>query len=327
MAIVSPAQIVDGTTIDAADVNNPINTLANEFNGNIDNNNIKSNASIDAAKLADSSITSTKLDISIRPDTRWGESFQNYVASGCTWSADSPGVNRNASMLAGVVYIGGKRLTINAVANRTFTASKDTYIDIDSSGNIVYTEVLNNAASPTLVSGYLRLAIIVTGATSIAASTSINQGELERTLPSTCNVYKSGQDSLGNIIGNKVPNPTLILLKTFGILTIGSTSYRDMATITATLPFRCKLYIFGTFSGRPQAAPAFSIYQNLVLDGITSLENRLDSSVNTVTSTLTGEICATMQANTSFTVRIQDKMNSGGIEPFHGAIRITAIPY
>ena len=61
MAIISPAQITDGTTIDAADVNNPINTIANEFNGNIDNNNIKVAAAIDGAKLADTSIPTAKL--------------------------------------------------------------------------------------------------------------------------------------------------------------------------------------------------------------------------------------------------------------------------
>tara|TARA_R110000868_G_scaffold267_2_gene2323 strand:+ start:6875 stop:7534 length:660 start_codon:yes stop_codon:yes gene_type:complete len=61
MAIISPAQISDGTTIDAEDVNNPINTIANEFNGNIDNNNIKTAAAIDGAKLADTSITTAKI--------------------------------------------------------------------------------------------------------------------------------------------------------------------------------------------------------------------------------------------------------------------------
>lgn len=52
MATVSPAQVSDGTTMDASDVNNPINTIANEFNGNIDNSNIKSAAAIDASKIA-----------------------------------------------------------------------------------------------------------------------------------------------------------------------------------------------------------------------------------------------------------------------------------
>lgn len=52
MGLVSPPQISDGTTIDAADVNTPINVIANEFNGHIDNVNISATAAIDAAKLA-----------------------------------------------------------------------------------------------------------------------------------------------------------------------------------------------------------------------------------------------------------------------------------
>ena len=44
----------DGETIDAADVATPLNTIANEFNGGIDNDNIASGAGIDLSKLANS---------------------------------------------------------------------------------------------------------------------------------------------------------------------------------------------------------------------------------------------------------------------------------
>lgn len=52
----------DGQTIDASDVNNPLNTLLNEFNGNIDDNNIKSAANISGTKLLVSSMPANKLD-------------------------------------------------------------------------------------------------------------------------------------------------------------------------------------------------------------------------------------------------------------------------
>ena len=53
MGLISPVQAADGTTpVNAASVNNPINTIANEFNGNIDNSNIKAAAAIATAKLA-----------------------------------------------------------------------------------------------------------------------------------------------------------------------------------------------------------------------------------------------------------------------------------
>lgn len=62
----------DGTTADVADYNTPINTIVSEFNGNIDNANIKNAAAIATSKIAhdagivaghvaDSAITPAKL--------------------------------------------------------------------------------------------------------------------------------------------------------------------------------------------------------------------------------------------------------------------------
>lgn len=68
MGLVSPAQVSDGDTAEASDINGPINTIANEFNGNIDNSNIKSGAAIATSKLADDAgITNAKLSTDISP--------------------------------------------------------------------------------------------------------------------------------------------------------------------------------------------------------------------------------------------------------------------
>lgn len=56
MATISVSLPSDGSTADVADYNTPLNTLVSEFNGNIDNANIKSAAAIDGSKLADNSI-------------------------------------------------------------------------------------------------------------------------------------------------------------------------------------------------------------------------------------------------------------------------------
>jgi hypothetical protein len=66
MGQVSLTLPADGTTIEAADVNNPFNTLLNEFNGNIDDNNIKTGANINAAKLLANSLPPTILDANSR---------------------------------------------------------------------------------------------------------------------------------------------------------------------------------------------------------------------------------------------------------------------
>lgn len=141
----------------------------------------------------------------------------NFIESGCVWSGDSYGSNRNASMTSGVVYIGGKRLTVSAVSARTFTASRDTYVDFVDNGDgtaaIVYTEVTNNNASPsTLSSGtftdatHIRNAIIITGASNIANAGSVNQGQETKVLPIASSLPYTTTDSLGYLICPRDPS-------------------------------------------------------------------------------------------------------------------------
>lgn len=72
MGVVSVSLPADGTVADVSDYNTPITTIVNEFNGNIDNANIKTGAAIatskladdagiSAAKLADGAVTGSKL--------------------------------------------------------------------------------------------------------------------------------------------------------------------------------------------------------------------------------------------------------------------------
>lgn len=142
------------------------------------------------------------------------EFVTNFVASGCVWSGDAYGSTRVASMTSGVVYINGVRLTVAAVTSRTFTASKDTYVDLSDNGDgtalITYTEVTNNAASPALAVGSIRIAIIITGASNIANVGSINQGQRNKVLPIASSVPYQVTDSLGNMICNRNPNPSTI---------------------------------------------------------------------------------------------------------------------
>ena len=125
------------------------------------------------------------------------EAVSNFVASGCIWSGDSYGSNRNASMTSGVVYINGSRVVVTAVSARNFTASKDTYVYVGLDGTISYSEVSNNATSPSFPADSILLAIIVTGASTIANSLSINQGRITTTsnayLPSALVTGWNGQ--------------------------------------------------------------------------------------------------------------------------------------
>lgn len=131
--------------------------------------------------------------------TYWNEGAQPYVQSGCSWSTSSGLVG---VMSSGVVYIAGRRLTVSAVASHTFTASKDTYVDLlasttDNTATLVYTEVANNAASPALAASSVRCAIIVSGVSTIGV---INQGDPTTTGPTVSSAILAVQDSLGNLI-------------------------------------------------------------------------------------------------------------------------------
>lgn len=60
MGLISFSNIADGTTIDGSDVNVPMNTIYDEFNGNIDSANLKDGA-VTGAKIASTTITPDKV--------------------------------------------------------------------------------------------------------------------------------------------------------------------------------------------------------------------------------------------------------------------------
>ena len=212
------------------------------------------------------------------------EQLGDFVVSGGVWTGDAYASTLAASMTALVCYINGQRGTISAVTARAFIASKDTYIDVlNSSGtfSLVYTEVSNNAASPALASNSIRLGVIVTAA-NIAAATSINQGQPERTVPTTCNPGKSGTDSLGNILRNTNSLGDLAPLDYIATYTLGgnSTSYTDHATVTFTLLKECRVKISANVFGQWAGTPAVIANARIMVDGSQSVYARNDIYTN-----------------------------------------------
>ncbi len=171
---------------------------------------LKAGAVDTTAVLADGVVTNAKMATDVKPYTLMDENTFDHVASGCVWTGDAYGSTRAASMTSGVVYINGQRVAINLVSARTFTASRDTYVDVGTDGVIDYNEVTNNAASPALASGHVRLAIIVTGASNIANVGSINQGEEFKVLPIRSSIPMAVTDELGNLICPRDPNRRIL---------------------------------------------------------------------------------------------------------------------
>ena len=70
---------------------------------------------------------------------------------------------------AGVVYINQAKVTVDAVVGHAFTASKDTYVDVGDDAVITYTETVLGAGAPALAADAVRLAKVVTDATTITS--------------------------------------------------------------------------------------------------------------------------------------------------------------
>ena len=163
MTLVSPQQSNPGETIEASDINNPVNALATVINGQIDSTNI---SSVSGAKVQAGTLNASAMDTATNVETRLSESLGDFVASGLVWSQSS---GLNGTMTAGVAYVSGKRLVVSSIASRAFTASKDTYVSLDSSGTVSYSEVANNAASPALPANSIWVAKVVTSGSSITS--------------------------------------------------------------------------------------------------------------------------------------------------------------
>lgn len=209
-----------------------------------------------------------------------------FVSSGLVWSGDAYASTRAASMTAGRIKVNTSFLSISAVTARVFTASKDTYVDVldnlDGTGTLVYTEVSNNAASPALAANSTRIAIIVTGASNIAAAGSVNQGQQDKVLPIASSIAYSVTDSLGNLICPRDPNHQIIGYRQITAnVTTTSTSFANVAGLSAPaiVPDGRKVLVEAFFQAVAETNSPVGMYTD-VADGSTQLAQNLITSPN-----------------------------------------------
>ena len=98
------------------------------------------------------------------------DAIKDFVVSGLVGS--KPGSGLAMTTPSGTVILGGSRLNIASDGGHTYTASKDTYVDLSSAAVFTYTAVNNGAAAPALAAGALRLEKVVTNGTDITSVTS-----------------------------------------------------------------------------------------------------------------------------------------------------------
>ena len=198
MPLISTTLPSDGTTIDAADVNTPFNDILNVVNGNIDSDNVATGG----LNYENFGTITGEIPASDMQDSGNVEKFRDeanvaFVASGCVWSALS---GLNGAMTAGVVYnANGVRNAPGAVASKTFTASRDTYVDIATNGAVSYSEVTNGAAAPAITTDYVRLVKVVTDGSAITSILQLGANtQVPHSNPYKFAVYRNAAFNLTN---------------------------------------------------------------------------------------------------------------------------------
>lgn len=164
MSTVTVPQVNQNDEVTALSVNQGPNALAAVVNGQIDDANV---STLSGSKISSGTLPASALDTNSNPITRANEQFVNFVASGVNVSATS---GLNVAITAGIVYINGARIAVPIVSSQALTASKDTYIDITSSGTVSLVVVSNNATSGmTLTPNSVRVAKVVTSDTAVTS--------------------------------------------------------------------------------------------------------------------------------------------------------------
>lgn len=182
------ADLLTYTTIssDAGVTTQALNDRFSEIKTN-ENGNIKS------VNIYDGSIASEDIAVAANPLKRDGENIGEYVYSGGTIATS---VSLSSTITAMVAYIqndadGYLHRVATAATNKTFTASKDTYVYCDYAGAFIYSEVANGAGQPSTPSNSIILAKVVTSGTAVTAVT-----DLRQTVPTNLRIYTYHKNGL-----------------------------------------------------------------------------------------------------------------------------------
>lgn len=249
-------------------------------------------ASFDGSQIQTGTIASTAFATTANPNTLLAATTFPFVQSGVVWSTVS---GLAGTMSGGTIYYNGTPVTVNSVASHTFTASKDTYIDVDNNGNVTYQAVTNNAASASLTANSVRVAIVITGSSAI---TFINLGQVDSTLsgfaPIISSVSLTVTDSLGNLIYPTDPQSKILGYRenTSGFTLTSSQTTPTQVTglsVPVIVPTgrKIEIDIFARdiFNATAANSTQFTIWDGVVNSG-TQIGNGFVPAVNTAAAAL-----------------------------------------
>lgn len=221
----------------------------------------------------------------------------NHVNSGCTIPTSA---NLSSTIASGIAHINGKYVVANTTV-KTFTASKDTYVDLKDDGTYAYVEVANGATTGMTLtlnsdgSDALRIAKVVTSGTAVTS------------------VTKTNLDPLGNQIYNTHDDQRYNLVKCAVQGVRFTTSSATFVDVTGSS--------FVYKSG--ESAEKLMITATFMADATTG-SGEITISIGGVDQTLTGYVDPSaswsrasldyeydLPANTSVTIVMRAKINAG----------------
>lgn len=182
MATISVTNITDGTTADGADVNSQINTIVNAINGNLDNANIATAAAIDGSKLANTSITNSKLSTAtgeLGTASSYTPTYSNLTVGSGTVTARYSQIGKTVHVQFAFTYGAGSAVGTGPEVSLPVTAASGYIADqhlgsatmIDAGSN-VYPAVVSYKNTTTF---YFRNIAITSG--TVPANTNSNSGQ------------------------------------------------------------------------------------------------------------------------------------------------------
>src|SRR3990167_1684475 len=155
------------TFITADDVT--IDRLSNNFNVVVNNLNSFPGENIQANTISVDTLTQNA-----NPEYRWGEAFGNWVYSGLLPTTTSGTLV--GTIPSGIAYVEDattRRMSrvMKDDTSKTFTAIKNTYVDLSNTGVFTYTEVAQDAEEPVVASNSIRLCMVSTDGVEVGAVT------------------------------------------------------------------------------------------------------------------------------------------------------------
>jgi hypothetical protein len=159
----SPSAPTNAQILTAIGASNPYIILATVYCAN-------GFTSISAGNITDQRVFAT---FARGGDSVFQSGFSNFISSGIAIPTSATLISSSS---AGVMYYGGSKITVASDGGHTYTASKDTYVDVSNNGVYAYSAVSNSAAAPALTASSIRVAKVVTGASAV---TSVIQSGLD----------------------------------------------------------------------------------------------------------------------------------------------------